>query len=187
MPLFGSKRGTRARPASITTRTPSMVKLVSAMLVASTTLRRPGGDGSMAARWALRSSSPCSGQSRMSRRPARDSASCSLTRRISACPGRNNSRLPGSSASACRMVCSTFGSTHSPACQGAPQRISTGNIRPSLRSTGASPSRPANRSPSRVADISSTFSGSSPESAPRNIARPFRHSASARSASRLRS
>ena len=41
MPLPGSKRGTRARPASITTRTPSMVRLVSAMLVASTTLRVP--------------------------------------------------------------------------------------------------------------------------------------------------
>lgn len=73
MPLPGSKRGTRARPASITTRTPSMVRLVSAMLVASTTLRVPRDAGSMAARWAARSSSPCSGQSSTSGRPPRAS------------------------------------------------------------------------------------------------------------------
>ncbi|MNN35159.1 hypothetical protein D3C81_1490020 [compost metagenome] len=76
MPLPGSKRGTRASPASITTRTPSMVKLVSAMLVASTTLRWPVGTGSMAARWALRSSSPCNGHSKTSLRSPIASASC---------------------------------------------------------------------------------------------------------------
>ncbi len=115
MPLPGSKRGTRASPASITTRTPSMVRLVSAMLVASTTLRIPAGAGSMAARWSARSNSPCSGQSRMSLRPSSDSASASLTLRISAWPGRNTSRLPGSSSSACNTACSTRGSIRSPA------------------------------------------------------------------------
>ncbi len=58
MPLTGSKRGTRMRPASTTTRIPSMVRLVSAMEVASTTLRRPGGAGSMARSWAALSRSP---------------------------------------------------------------------------------------------------------------------------------
>ena len=42
MPERGEKRGTRIRPQSITIRTPSMVRLVSAIEVASTTLRRPG-------------------------------------------------------------------------------------------------------------------------------------------------
>ncbi len=44
----GEKRGTRIRPLSITSRTPSMVRLVSAIEVASTTLRRPAGEGAMA-------------------------------------------------------------------------------------------------------------------------------------------
>ena len=52
---FGS---TREKPASITTRTPSMVRLVSAMEVASTTLRRPGGGGAMARSCRAGSSAP---------------------------------------------------------------------------------------------------------------------------------
>ena len=76
MPQPGSKRGTRASPASITTRTPSMVRLVSAILVASTTLRSPLGAGSIAARWAARSSSPCKGHNRISLREPSASASC---------------------------------------------------------------------------------------------------------------
>ena len=44
MPERGTKRGTRIRPQSITMRTPSMVRLVSAIEVASTTLRRPAGE-----------------------------------------------------------------------------------------------------------------------------------------------
>ena len=45
MPERGSKLGRRASPASITTRTPSMVSEVSAIDVASTTRRRaPPGD-----------------------------------------------------------------------------------------------------------------------------------------------
>ena len=42
MPVRGEKRGTRDSPLSTTTRTPSIVRLVSAMEVASTTLRSPG-------------------------------------------------------------------------------------------------------------------------------------------------
>ena len=47
LPL-ASTRETLCKPVSITTRTPSMVRLVSAMVVASTTLRRPFGSGCMA-------------------------------------------------------------------------------------------------------------------------------------------
>ena len=57
-PLDGSNRGTRARPQSITTRTPWMVRLVSAMEVASTTLRRPGGAGAMARACSAKSRAP---------------------------------------------------------------------------------------------------------------------------------
>ena len=45
MPERGEKRGRRIWPASTTMRTPSMVRLVSAMEVASTILRRPAGAG----------------------------------------------------------------------------------------------------------------------------------------------
>jgi len=47
-PLAGSKRVRRARPLSTTSLTPSMVSEVSAMDVASTTLRCPCGAGAMA-------------------------------------------------------------------------------------------------------------------------------------------
>ena len=47
-PLAGSKRAIRARPLSTTSRTPSIVSEVSAMAVASTTLRCPAGAGAMA-------------------------------------------------------------------------------------------------------------------------------------------
>ena len=52
-PLAGSKRASRARPLSTTSRTPSMVSEVSAMDVASTTLRCPAGAGAMAASCSL--------------------------------------------------------------------------------------------------------------------------------------
>ena len=49
MPVGGSKRARRMSPESTTTRTPGMVRLVSAMLVASTTLRVPAAAGCSAA------------------------------------------------------------------------------------------------------------------------------------------
>ena len=58
MPVAGSYRGSRDRPQSMTTRTPSMVIEVSAIEVASTTLRRPAGAGRIAASCALPSSLP---------------------------------------------------------------------------------------------------------------------------------
>ena len=48
MPVPTSKRGARASPLSTTMLTPSTVSDVSAMSVASTTRRRPGGDGASA-------------------------------------------------------------------------------------------------------------------------------------------
>ena len=48
-PLAGSKRLSRERPASTTRRMPSMVREVSAMAVARTTLRSPAAAGAMAA------------------------------------------------------------------------------------------------------------------------------------------
>ncbi len=49
MPLDGSNKLRRSSPASTTMRTPSMVRLVSAMFVASTILRRPARAGRSAA------------------------------------------------------------------------------------------------------------------------------------------
>ena len=184
MALAGSKRGTRSSPASTTTRTPSMVRLVSAILVASTTLRLPAGAGSMAARWAAKSNSPCNGQSKMSVRSLNACCNCSCTRRISAWPGRNTNTLPDSSLSACSTVVTARGSIKSPGIKGRLQCICTSNIRPALLTTGALPSKADRRSPSRVADINRIFTGAS---SPANNSRPFRHSARAKSASKLRS
>ena len=61
MPVRGSKRGSRARPASTTTRTPSTVSEVSAMSVESTTRRRPGGDGASARSCSAKDNAPASG------------------------------------------------------------------------------------------------------------------------------
>ncbi len=58
MPERGEKRGRRIWPLSITMRTPSMVRLVSAIEVESTTLRRPGGEGSIARSWSAGERSP---------------------------------------------------------------------------------------------------------------------------------
>ena len=60
-PMSGSKRGTLAMPESTTMRTPSMVSEVSAIDVASTTLRRPLGAGAMARSCTAASSAPNSG------------------------------------------------------------------------------------------------------------------------------
>ncbi len=57
-PVRASKRATRSWALSMTSRIPSMVKLVSAMLVASTTLRDPSGAGRIALRCSLRGSAP---------------------------------------------------------------------------------------------------------------------------------
>jgi hypothetical protein len=56
--VAGSKRGTRDQPASTTARTPSIVRLVSAIEVASTTLRRPPASGRSARSCASLGKSP---------------------------------------------------------------------------------------------------------------------------------
>ena len=58
MPVTGSNRLRRARPASMTMRTPSIVSDVSAMAVDRITLRVPGGAGLSAASCAAGASSP---------------------------------------------------------------------------------------------------------------------------------
>ncbi len=59
-PVRASKRGSRARPASITIRTPSTVSDVSAMSVDNTTRRRPAGDGANARSCSSSESAPAS-------------------------------------------------------------------------------------------------------------------------------
>jgi hypothetical protein len=49
MPVRGLKRVWRLRPESMTASMPSMVRLLSAMRVASTILRVPGGGAAIAA------------------------------------------------------------------------------------------------------------------------------------------
>ena len=58
MPEEGSNRARRASPPSTTMPIPSIVSEVSAIDVASTTFRRPGEAGAMAARCVLKSSAP---------------------------------------------------------------------------------------------------------------------------------
>ena len=155
-----------------------MVILVSAMLVASTILRRPGGGGAMAARWSLASRAPCrrnrsvSAGSRASRRSA--------VRSISATPGRKARMEPVSLTSAPRIALAMASSSRSAELRPT-YRSSTGNIRP-CDSTWTSPgmmvAKPATSS---VADISNRRRSG------RNAARASNVSASAKSESRLRS
>ena len=58
IPVRGENRGMRIKPESITTRMPSIVNDVSAILVASTTLRPPAGAGAIAASCAAIDSAP---------------------------------------------------------------------------------------------------------------------------------
>lgn len=62
MPVPASKRTVRAKPESMTTRTPSIVRLVSAMDVASTIFRTGAQTGAMAASCSAAGRSPYSGQ-----------------------------------------------------------------------------------------------------------------------------
>ena len=93
MPVPVSKRGARARPPSTTMRTPSTVSDVSAMSVASTTRRRPGGDGARARSCSSAGSAPASG--RTSTSAGTDAVRRSAVRVISPMPGRNTSTSPG--------------------------------------------------------------------------------------------
>ena len=73
-PGAGVERGRAGQPPSTTTRTPSTVRLVSAMSVASTTWRRPGGAGASAASCSPAGRAPYSGWTSTSGRPTAASA-----------------------------------------------------------------------------------------------------------------
>ena len=101
MPVAGSNTERRTRPESTTIRTPSMVRLVSAMLVASTTLRVPGATLAQAPHPDRR----LPGRQRaVTTRTSGVKASAiremRCTRRISRAPGRKTRTSPVSSVSA---------------------------------------------------------------------------------------
>ncbi|MPM65419.1 hypothetical protein SDC9_112315 [bioreactor metagenome] len=173
-PEAGSNRATRVRPLSTTTRTPSMVRLLSAMAVASTILRNGTLQGRMARRCSARSSLPYKGRIIVS-----GSAICwrnrSSTRRISASPGKNTSMLPVSSRHA-RITNEVTSDTVSRASWRSKWRIATGKQRPSPRRIGTPPNSAATASHSSVADIASSFRSE------RNERRTSSVKASARSA-----
>ncbi len=130
-----------------------MVRLVSAIEVASTTLRRPAAVGAIAASWAPGSSAPYSGwrSTPASRVPCRRSC----TARISPTPGRNTSSEPGWWASAWRTAAATVSGRRCSR-RGGRYSTSTGWLLPALVSTGASSSSAASGSASSVADITIT-------------------------------
>ncbi len=156
---------------------PSMVRLLSAMLVASTILRAPAGGAAMAASCAAASSPAYSGHTRTSAGSSARS-SPAARRRISGVPGRNTSRLPLSCASARRMA-----ATSRPSSGPSPGRwrTLTGKLRPALLTRGAPPSSSATAAPSSVALITSSRRSG------RSSACACTHSARPRSACRLRS
>ena len=163
IPDPGSNRARRARPQSTTTRMSSIVSDVSAIDVASTSLR-PVAAGAMAARCALNGIDPCSGHSTTSSGSA--GVRAAATRDISPAPGRNTSTPPAVSSSARRTRpahCVTnrvsFGGGVSS------QRVSTGNACPSERTVGAPPISAATGAVSSVADIARRIRSS--RSAPR--------------------
>ena len=89
---------------STTTRTPSIVRLVSAMFVASTTLRAPALAGSERGILIRADRSPNSGSTRTPLPSCADSSS-DCTRRISPAPGRKTSMSPLSSLRARCTIC----------------------------------------------------------------------------------
>ncbi len=175
MPEAGSKRDRRARPPSTTTRTSGIVSEVSAIEVASTSLRRPSGAGASAARWSASGRPPCSGCSSAS--GGRSRASAAATRPISAWPGRKTRTPPAVAASAARTRSATAASKRGPPGPGdqgrSSQIVSTGCARPSAVTSGAPPISAATGAASSVADIAiSARSGRSAERASSASARP---------------
>ncbi len=152
-PLRASYRGLRARPASTTTRTPSTVRLVSAMSVASTTRRRPGALGCNAASCSAAVRAPKRGRTSTAG-PTRPVRAC-WARRISPAPGRNTRTSPDSSRRARRTASGTASTGRARLAGGSgTHRTSTSCWRPSLVTTAAwGPSRSATLAAARVADM----------------------------------
>ncbi|MNN21556.1 hypothetical protein D3C81_1348830 [compost metagenome] len=179
MQVRGENNDVRRRPLSITTVTPSTVRLDSAIDVASTTLRRPAGAGSIARRCSACGSAPYSGAS-MTSAGNPPPASSDSARRISRAPGRNTSTLPSCAVKDRRTARSTVRSSDSLGVPGA-YTVSTGNIRPRLCTTGAPSSKSAIGPGSSVADMTSSRKSS------RSNWRLCQANASPRSACKLRS
>ena len=192
MPVTGSNTARRSRPESTTMRMPSMVRLVSAMFVASTTLRRPGGGGRQRRVLLLRAAARRTGAGPACLRANAPFCSCDCTRRISRAPGRNTSTSPASSLK--RPPHDARASATRPNRRSAAAarqqrrgwcRHSRGCHRPGARpadcTTGASPSFAAMPCASSVADITSSFSSGARFACASSV------SARPRSACRLRS
>ena len=174
-PLCGLNTDFRHRPESMTILTFSMVRDVSAIGVARTTLRF--SPGAMARRCASGGSIPYRGCISVS---PNELPSSSAQRRMSASPGRNARMSPSCSLCARRMTCATASVAFSGVASTAASTISTGYILPSPATRGASSSRQM-ASVSMVADIITILRSG------RMMFLVWRTSASARSQLRLRS
>jgi hypothetical protein len=153
-----------------------MVRLVSAIAVASTTRRRPG-TAVRARSWSAAARRPCSA-STSTCGPA--SPIADATRRISGAPGRNTSTSPSSMRRA-RWTAAATASGWSCMVEGPSQSMRTGwGVAPPSM-TGAPSSTSATAAPSSVADITTRRRSG------RSVARMSSSSASAVSTSRLRS
>ena len=140
-------------PQSITTRTPSMVSEVSAIEVASTTLRRPG-------RRRLRPRDPAR-RGRARRRAARgrppDRRSALAQQRLDAAdlalPGQEDEDRAALGAQRPRDRVRDLGPRCGGSGRGRDSGSRPGRRGPRMRITGASPRSPATRAPSSVADM----------------------------------
>ena len=152
-PVRASNSICRHSPESTTTLTPSIVIEVSAIGVASTTLRSSSLDGAIALRCCSGGRLPYSGSTLVG--CSEEPSSC-WQRSISPCPGRNTSMSP-----LCLLCASTVaaaalcGISHRSASVSA-LVMSTSNIRPSLSMSGAFSSLHIDEA-SIVADIITIF------------------------------
>ena len=149
-------------PASITMCTPSTVSDVSAMSVERTTRRRPDALGRRAASCSAKGSAPANRT--MSTCGGVRSCKTPCARFISPIPGRNTRMSPSSLRSACRTASPIEFSRRSSRCFGM-YLMSTGKVRPSDVTTGASPKESArtceNNSAWAVADMARIFTSES--------------------------
>ena len=166
------ERGTLEKPESITARTPSMVRLVSAMDVASTTFRAPSGEGRMASSWARLGNRPYKGTT-LTSFPVCLSSSLCRAWRISPAPGRKTRMSPRRFPQRGRNRFGDAGSHGESQILGGVHGIDRMHLPPRLRQTGASFKVPRRLSESRVADMTRMRrSGRSAPRTSRHSARP---------------
>ncbi|MNJ33036.1 hypothetical protein D3C77_277150 [compost metagenome] len=154
MPVRGENSAVRRRPLSITTVTPSIVRLDSAIDVASTTLRLPVGAAAIARCCCCAGSAPYSGVT--STPLGTVGASARSTRRISFAPGKKTSKLPSWRSSALRTARVTVCSKGAWLAGASAYLVSTGYARPWLRITAAPPNSVTSGSAFNVADMTSS-------------------------------